>query len=438
MKLLSILFFILLAGTCLAFAQKQTFTAAKIEFDHLGPYSRVQLEAVAGMHAGTEFTAEDLDAAAQRLADTGFLGVVGATTAPGRIDAITVLFDINPLDRSQMLHLTFENFVWLTPDEIQAALQTKAPLFLGYAPQNTQLLDEFNDALTDALAKKGIQAKVMHDAFEPSLRRPEIDVDYWIAKPALRVADVKLTGVSTNLVPLIQKSVNSVAGKAYSDGLPGGRTSEQILLPLLDAGYIDAALSDISVTPSVSGDSTAVVVAATLHSGEVYHVSGIVFAGCPLLSADAFAASAKLHAGDVANRAQLLETLEPLDTAYRREGYADVIVRAKPKEDSATHQVAYTVTVTPGEQYHIKTVVPNGLAADDQGAFDSAFAMKVGGIYNPEYLAGFLKGSGAWQGLAGYSLAYKAYADPDTHTVDLVLNFARGGVQQNVTVFGGP
>lgn len=34
-------------------------------------------------------------------------------------------------------------------------------------------------------------------------------------------------------------------------------------------------------------------------------------------------------------------------------------------------------------------------------------------------------------------MAYKAYADPDTHTVDLVLNFARGGIQQKITVFGG-
>lgn len=386
MKPLSLNAFILLAGTLPIVAHAQTFTAAKIQFSDPGPYSQAQLESAAGMHAGTRFTAEDLGAAAQRLADTGFFSDVGAKTAPGHVDAITVVFEVKPLDRSQMLHLTFENFVWLTPAEIQSALQTKAPLFLGYVPENDQLLNAFNDALTDALARKGIAAKVMHDAFEPTLLHPEIDVDYWIANPAIKVSNVKLSGVSTDLVSLIQKSVNSVAGKPYSDGLSGQTTGDRILAPLLDAGYIDAALTEPVLTPTVAGDSASVVFAANLHPGDVYRVSSISFAGTPLLSADAFATTAKLHPGDIASRAQLLETLKPLDMAYRRQGYADVMVRAEPKEDTTTHQVAYTVSVIPGEQYHIKTVTPNGLDANDQAAFDAAFTIKPGDIYNPELM----------------------------------------------------
>ena len=441
MKILSVTAFTLLTLVVPA-ARSQTFTAAKIQFSHPGTYSQAQLEAAAGMHAGTKFTAAELGAAAQRLADTGYFSDVGAKTAPGRVDAITVQFDVTPIERSQMLHVTFKNFVWLTREEVDAALHTKAPLFQGYVPANNQLLDDFNVALADALAAKGIKAKVMHDVFEPALGRPEIDIEYWIATPSIRVANVKLDGVSAGLVPLIQKSVNSVAGKSYSAGLAGETTRDGILAPLLNAGYIDATLSDEAAAPNASGDSAQVVVSGTLHAGEVYRVSGITFAGTPLLAADAFAATEKLHAGDIASRAQLFETLRPLDAAYRRAGYADVAVAAAPQEDAATHQVAYMVTVTPGEPYRIKTVTANGLDASAQAAFDQGFAMKAGDLYNSEYLQAFykrafLENNTALRKLAEYSFGYKAYADPSSHTVDLVLNFARGGVQQNVTVSGG-
>jgi outer membrane protein insertion porin family len=209
--------------------------------------------------------------------------------------------------------------------------------------------------------------------------------------------------------------------------MAGARTEDRILAPLLDAGYIDASLSDESIEQALSGDTASVVLSGTLHSGEVYRVSSIAFAGAQLLSADLFAAGAKLHSGDIASRAQLIETLRPLDAAYRRQGYMDVIVHAEPKADPATHQVAYDITVIPGEQYRIHAVTANGLDPAAQADFDRGFTMKAGELYSPGYVEGFLKNNTALQALRGYSAAYKAYADPLAHTVDLVLTFVRGG-----------
>jgi outer membrane protein insertion porin family len=424
MKLLRSIVFILLAGV--PAAAQQNYTAMRVVFNHPGLYTQAQLEGVAGIHPTTSFTVEGLGAAAQRLADSGFFADVSATFS-GNVTAVTVLFDVKPLDPAQLLRLRFENFVWLTHDEVLAALRTRAPLFLDSMPEASPLLDSFNDALVEALAKKGITAKVAHDTFEPTLQRPERDIDFWVMKPAVRVANVKLAGVSTGLAPLIQKAVNGVAGKNYSSGMAGARTEDRILAPLLDAGYIDASLSDESIEQALSGDTASVVLSGTLHSGEVYRVSSIAFAGAPLLSADLFAAGAKLHSGDIASRAQLIETLRPLDASYRRQGYMDVIVHAEPKADAPTHQVAYDVTVTPGEQYRIHAVTANGLDPAAQADFDRGFTMKAGELYSPGYVEGFLKNNTAHQALRGYSAAYKAYADPLAHTVDLVLTFVRGG-----------
>jgi outer membrane protein insertion porin family len=424
MKLLRSFAFILLFAAIPAVAEV-TYTAAKIVFNHPGPYSQDQLEAAAGIHPGTSFKSDDLGTAAQRLVDTGFFSDVGATLA-GRVDAATVLFDIKPIDRSQMVHVGFENFVWLTHAEIESALHAKAPLFVDYLAETSPLLDDFSAALTLALAAKGITAKVAHDTIEPTHLSPERTLEFRIASLSVHVANVKLDGVSPDLAPLIQKSVNAAAHAPYSESPSGATTADRILAPLLDAGYLQASLSSVTLAPTLSGDTASVVLSATLSPGDIYHVSCITFAGTPLLSAESFAASAKLHPGDIASRHLLFDTLAPLDAAYRRQGYMDVVIAAAPKPDPTTHQVAYTISVTPGEQYRIHEVTADNLDPAARADFDRGFLMKPGDLFNPDYVTGFLKNNTALQALLGYSATYKAYADPNTHTVDLVLTFYRG------------
>jgi outer membrane protein insertion porin family len=405
---------------------QQKYTAGQIVFNHPGPYTQTQLEDAVGMHPGVSFTADDLAAAAQRLVDSSFFDDAGASL-DGKVDAITVLFDIQPIERTHMLRIGFENFVWLSRAEIDTALHAKSPLFAGYLPETSPLKDVFDAALTDALAAKGIAAKVSHDTIEPTLQRPERTIEFRIATPEVRVANIKLAGVSTELVPLVQKSVNATARSLYSDGLAGRTTEDTILAPLLDAGYVKASLSDVALAPILAGDTASVVLSATLNAGDIYRVASISFAGAPLLSAEAFAATERLHPGDIASRLLLLETLAPLDAAYRRQGYMDVIVKATLAADPATHQVAYTVSVTPGEPYRIHEVTAKNLDDAAQAEFDRGFLMKAGALYSPEYATNFLKSNTALQALQHYSGSFKAYADTNTHTVDLVITFFRGG-----------
>jgi outer membrane protein insertion porin family len=416
--------YLLLVGS-IPVAGAQTYTAGKIVFSHPGTYTQEQLEAAAGMHTGTKFTAADLSVVAQRLADTGFFESVGPSIK-GNVSAISVLFDIDLIDRAQMLPVGFENFIWLSHAEIEDALRARSPLFQDYLPENSPLADDFDAALTGLLAAKGIPAKVMHETVEPTMLRPERSIEFLIVRPPIRLADVKLDGVPGELAPLIQTSVNAAAKFPYNEGRAGMTTEDRILAPLRDAGYIQASLSNVTLVPSLNGDSASVVLAASLNAGDIYRVSGIAFAGTPLLSAESFAASQKLHAGDIAAQGRLMETLAPLDAAYRRQGYMDVSVRAVPTVNAAAHQVAYTVTVDPGEQYRVHEVTAKGLDPAAQADFDRGFLMKTGALYNPEYVSGFLKNNTALRALEGYSASFKAYAYPSTHTVDLVLTFVRG------------
>jgi outer membrane protein assembly factor BamA len=408
-------------------ATGQNYTAKTIVFSQRGDFTQQQLEDSVGLHAGSTFTADQLGAAAQKLVDTGYFDGAGATV-DGKITACTVLFDIKPIDKSHMLPVGFENFVWLTRDEIRLAIAAKFPLYTGYLPDNSPHQDEIKSALTQALAAKSIVATVGYETYEPTLRHPRREVAFRVTNPSIRVTNIKLGGVTPALVPLVQKSVNATARTRFTEGPADVTTAEGILTPLLDAGYLEATLSDVSPTPTAaaSGD-VGVVLSAKLQAGEIYQVSGISFAGTPILASQEFVAAAKLHAGDVASHAMLLETLRPIDAAYRRKGYMDVVVEAKPSVDEAAHTVGYEVTVQPGKQYRIHEVTPNNLDAAARADFDRGFLMKTGELYNPEYVTSFLKSNTALRALVGYSAGFKAYAMPDSHTVDLVITFVKAG-----------
>jgi outer membrane protein assembly factor BamA len=103
----------------------------------------------------------------------------------------------------------------------------------------------------------------------------------------------------------------------------------------------------------------------------------------------------------------------------------DVMIDSAPVLDRSANTVAYTITVTPGEQYRIHEVKAEGLEAAAQKDFDVNFRLKTGELYNPQYVAGFIKNNTALRSLAPYTGTWKAYADPNNHTVDLVITFFR-------------
>jgi outer membrane protein insertion porin family len=404
--------------TISAQAQTQTYKAGKITFSQLGPFTQQQLEDATGLHTGSIFTVDQLSAAAQRLNDSGYFDEVGASLA-----GTTVNFDTKPTDRSKMLPVRFENLVWLTHAEIEAAIHAKFPLFIDVLPENSPHQQE----IAAALAQKSVTAEVGAETFEPTLNHPLREIGFRITKPVLRVANIKLDGVTPALAPLLQKSVNATAKTRYTEGPAKQTTVESILAPLRDAGYIQAKLTGVTAVPSPPQDGTiGIVLTAQLDAGDVYHFSSISFAGSPLLSADAFTAGLKLHPGDIASHKALIESIAPIDAAYRRKGYMDVIVDAAPTLDSAARTVAYNVTVTPGEPYRIHEVTADNLDPAARADFDRGFLLQPGELYNPEYVSGFLKNNTALQALAHYSASFKAIADPNTHTVDLIITFIRG------------
>jgi len=273
------------------------------------------------------------------------------------------------------------------------------------------------------LSEKGINATVSHTEVEPSTTHPHRVINFAIDTPRVRVASVHLSGVPQPLAAAMQQISNRLSQALYNEGLSGSTTSEALLRPLHDAGYINATLEDIRRSPVSSGNDIGVNLSVRLNAGEAYQVKSIAWQPTEIYTADDFSR-------DAAKKPATLPPAHTLDydeaiviAAYRAHGYIDAYVDPSPVLDEAAHTVSYSLRVVPGDVYHFKSVTPLNLKPDAQAEFDRGWTMKPGDIYNETYVMKFLNNNTALTHLARYTAAFQTVGDPQTHLVDVTISF---------------
>lgn len=389
------------------------------------PYSQSSLEAVSGLHPGEAIHQSNLQAATDRLIDTGAFRDVQATLS-GHAEATDVIFTLKPTDPSNFLHTSFENLIWWQPDELLTELQKQLPLFNGSIPEAGTQQDALQEALQKLLTAKHINATVSSELIAPYPNQPLRIAEYAIGPPLIRIHSLTLNGVSAPFTPLTTRLTQTLVNTPYNEGLTQSSVQSRLLDLYKDAGYQEASLTSLTRTASASNSTTIDVdVTATIHEGDPYRLSTLNWSGSQVMSSQAFNTAAKLHPGDLASQQLLQDSLNNLDEAYRNRGYMDVIVDATPKLDTSSHQVAFTISATPGPQYHLRNLTTLNLNAAQKKDFDSTWKLRKGDIYDAGYVSSYLKNDATRHPLTNYSASFKLIEDPEEKALDLIINFTK-------------
>jgi outer membrane protein insertion porin family len=408
------------------------YTIASVVFTNTAPYTDAELLTASGLQPGQLLAHDSLVNAAQRLLNTG-LFADASVDLTGQGNARTVHVDLKPIPRDKLLPASFENLVWFTPDELNAGIHARVPLYRGVASDAGTLPDDIQSAFQQMLAEKGVTATLSHTVVEPTTQHPVRVVDFTIDQPSVRLDKLHLSlvappGAAAVLTPGLQKAANEATRSPFNEGLAGLTLDDILLNPIRNAGYITARLDSIerAVAPApaqTQAPGFVVTYTARIVTGDAYKLSSLTWQPAPLYSAADFARDAKLHPGDLANASALAQTEAAISTTYLSHGYLDAYLIATPTLDDTAHTVAYTLAVLPGDVYHLKTVTPTGLSAEAQQEFNTAWQMKPGDIYNPSYVAAFIHANTALRHLSTYTGTFHAEADPQTHLVDLTVTF---------------
>jgi outer membrane protein insertion porin family len=252
-------------------------------------------------------------------------------------------------------------------------------------------------------------------------------VVFAIDSPMVLIRSLTLADASRGMQSKLVRVIQDVAGAQWDKDASYDNIQSRVSDVYRNDGYLDIAVpKQEHSAPVVDANKIELDVTATLSEGAQYHVSQFAWAGSPMLSAADFARLAPLKVGDPASPLALRESLHVLTNAYGAKGYLDAQVLAPPTIDGAAHQVAYTVSVINGPQYRFKSVRWPTISAAQEKAFDAAWDMKPGDVYDAGYIGRFLALNSPFA-KQGFVANLVLQRNPSDLTVDLTVTFTKGG-----------
>jgi hypothetical protein len=400
-------------------------TLGAIVFQGADPFTADELTPITGLSLGTTPTAESLQNASRQLIDTGYFFNVSA-----KFDSVagvgTATFILEPAPPSQLRRLSFANFVWLTPAEIDDVLK-RVPLYHGYgsipATNNGPLIASIQSALNRALTARGVNALITHSDVPANALHPYAAIEFRVVEPKVVLESASLFDIPPSLVAKTLKAQELAVKQPYNEGIAGTTLTDLLLRPARDAGYIGAKLWRIDRKRKPMGNNVGVIFTARMDAGPLYTVRSLGWVPTPIYSGSDFHRNAGLMAGKPPTPAGLEKTQQSILDAYHAHGYVDAVVLVNSDLDAKSGSAGYTFSVDPGPQYILRTITIQGLPPDVQKDFESAWTIKPGDVYNEDYLLNFINDHPNIKSLKGYTFDYNRSTTPDTHMVDLVITF---------------
>ena len=154
---LLILCFVFATSAALSVAQDPR-VIARIEFEGLKQIASTEALATSGLTINQPFKVEEVDAAAQRLLDSGIFRQIGYRTRTTG-NKVTVTFQVEEASGGDA-PVVFDNFIWFTDDQLMEAVRREVPAFTGRAPGTGKMIEAITRALQQLLTENKIPGTV--------------------------------------------------------------------------------------------------------------------------------------------------------------------------------------------------------------------------------------------------------------------------------------
>jgi outer membrane protein assembly factor BamA len=399
----------------------QQYQPKNITFSGYQDASASELLAISGLKKGAVLSQTDVQAAAQRLNETGLFAKITF-----RADPSELRFDLVPADG--LAPGKYENFPWWTDSEITTSLRAAIPIFHGAVPPESGLEQQISSDLVKLIASKNITS-IVESAPQSALGSTKISaIQFRIASPPVVLGVTTIAGVSAANEADVAAIAKAAAGEAYSENGTLATLNQALKNAYHERGFLELTTSNFTHKDASEQEGKIVVpIGLTVSEGLQYRVGKFTLSGDILMSKDEFEKRAQLHPGDIANESKLRNTLFLIGSPYKTRGYLRARIAAEPvfhHDTPAT--VDYAISVTPGDVFHMGALTLENLTDAQKAQFLKVWKMAAGDVYDASYPPPFLKkNADALHSLDGLTAGYKQFEHEDTHVVDLVVTFRK-------------
>jgi outer membrane protein assembly factor BamA len=373
-----------------AIVSAQTRTIAKIEAEGLKQLSIDEVVATSGLRNGAPFSVADLDAAAQRLVDSGLFDRVGYRTTT-RGNQITIIFQLVEKLNGQS-PVVFDNFVWFTNDELTAAIKREVPSFNGTASDAGHMTDDIKRSLQNLLAEHHIAGNVEYSPEQLGINSSRQEHVFSVSGASIPICSLHFPGAKnvsedelvSNSRQLTDESYSFKAAVAYS---------QYTLFPLYrSVGQLRAKFSP----PIVKVDSSpkckgGVDVTIAVEEGPIYLWDRSEWSGNKVMTPAELDAALAMKSGEVANGSKIDKGLREVSRRYGHTGHLDVSLRTTPEFDDAASRVVYKIEIAEGPQYRMGTFTVKGLSDAQAVSLQQKWKLKTGEVFDTFYTDQYIR-----------------------------------------------
>ncbi len=388
-------------------------------------FSSAQIASALGLRVGEEINRDGLQGAADKLAELGLFQNIQyrfSTVATG----VKVTYTVAD---APLLPVTFDNFPWVSDDELAAGLKTSGILFDGSAPAKGTILDAMSAALIRTLDQRGVHVHVIHEVITEPVENQTVQ-QFRVDDADLTVQSIEFNDALAKNDRAIQTSLADLIGKPYSRSRIELFEFEQVRPIYLEHSYLQVHFGPtVAQFASKSPNSLSgpLVISAPIIVGPAYQWGGVEWKGNSSIASPNLDQLVDLQPGSPADGNKIEVIWQRVRAAYGQAGFLDASLDHEPQFDEKTGHVVYRVTINEGPQYHMGNLVLTGLSLEGERRIRAGFPIASDAIFDKDMYEKFLA-TGIKQAFAGLPVHYEKIGrflqeDQKSAKVDVMLDF---------------
>ena len=224
-----------------ALAQTTDNSAAKLKTVHVEGVkhlSEPQVIALSGLSVGSAVGKPDLQAAADRLVQTGLFSNVNYAFQSKEEEGLYLTFK---LVESARIPAYFDNFPWFTEGELSEAIKKDLPFYDGTLPEGGATVDRVAAILGELTASRGMHTAVEHQVIANPIGEGTVQ-EFRIADVVLQISKLDFGDQTLAANKTIRQHLGEIQGKAYSRMLIDLFLAEQVKPIYLQQGFLRVKL----------------------------------------------------------------------------------------------------------------------------------------------------------------------------------------------------